>query len=50
MHSEILISKNEIAMAIMTCLRDRELPSIQKREALQLIPFLMGDVDSINMF
>ena len=47
MHDSVLMKKGEIGDAIMTCLRDRELQPLEKREALQLIPYLIGDAESI---
>lgn len=34
----------------MTCLRSKVIIPLQKKEALQLIPFLVGEPDSISMF
>jgi hypothetical protein len=49
-HEEVLLRKNEIAPAIFQCLKDKDLPINQKKEALQLVPFLLNDAESILLF
>ncbi len=50
MHEELLMRKMEIADAIMMCLRDRDIPPLEKKEALQMVPFLIGSRAAIDMF
>ena len=50
LHAEILLRKKDISEAVMACLRDRDLTALQKKDALRLVPFLIGDRESIQMF
>jgi hypothetical protein len=50
MHEQIMLKKNDIASCIMICLKDQTLQPLDKREALQLVPFLLTDTETINIF
>lgn len=43
LHSEVLARKADIAQAIFQCLKDQDLQITQKKEALQLVAFLLND-------
>ena len=50
MHQEILVRKADISETVMTCIRDRDLTPLQKKDALRLIPYLAMDQEAIDMF
>lgn len=49
-HTAVLTRKNDIAPAIFQCLKDKDISIQHKKESLQLIPFLLNDSDSIQLF
>jgi hypothetical protein len=47
LHQRILERKNDFAPSIFQCLKDKDLPAIAKKEALQMVSFLLNDSPSI---
>ena len=45
-----MIKKIDIAQAVMTCLKDRTIQSLHKKEALQLVAFMVQDIETIKIF
>lgn len=50
MQTELMNKKKEIIEFIMDCLRDPEISVLDKRQALQLIPFFSIDQESVDIF
>lgn len=50
MLEQILNARADIIPAILQTFRDKDLPVLSKREALQVVPFLVKDTASIDAF
>lgn len=43
MQGDMFNHRNDLIQAIMNCIRDRDITAMEKREALQLVPYMMAD-------